>query len=170
MLCWDCEQSSGWGWLIPDSTHLCWKALLTWILPQTHQKSMAVQHMGQYCTSDCAVGLWTFMPGHHPFVPVEWEFCVAKFPFPIQAVHTLCKAKDVSHPGDYCTFYGLLSSGWVLLGALGNFSSPSVIPAYFSLNSIHRPCYLQQPICAGGKFIFHSLHSLCIWAGVITQA
>lgn len=57
---------------------------------------MAAQHVGQYCTSDCAAGLWTFIPRHHPFVPVEWEFCVAKFPFPIQAVHTLFKTKGVS--------------------------------------------------------------------------
>lgn len=141
------------------------------LLPQTHQKSMAVQHMGQYCTSHCPAGLWTFVPRHHPFVPVKWEFSVAKFPFPLQAVHTLFKASGVSPPREYCIFYRLISAGWVhLLGALGYFSSPSVIPAYFSLDSIHSPCCLQQPICADGKFIFHSLHSCCIWAGVITQA
>lgn len=116
---------------------------------------MAVQQMGQYCASDRAVGLQTFMPRHHPFVPVEWEFCVAEFPFPIQAVHTLCKAKDVSPPGEYCTFYGLISGDWVhLLGALGYFFSLSVIPVYFSIP------YTAPAVCSNLFVLVASLFSI----------
>lgn len=101
------------------------------------------------------------MPRHHPFVPVEWEFCVAKFPFPIQAVHTLLKAKGVSPCGEYCTFYRLVSGGWVhLLGAVGYFSSPSVIPAYFSLNSIHSPCCLHLFVLVAS--LFSIPYAICV--------
>lgn len=55
----------------------------------------------------------------------------------------LCLKPKV-YPGEYCTCYRLISGGWVdLLGALGYFSSPSVIPACFSLNSICSSCCLQ---------------------------
>lgn len=76
---------------------------------------MAVQYTGQCCTLDCVVGLRTFVPRHYPFVSGEWEFCVAKFPLLIQAVHALFKAKSASPPGEYCTFCGLTSSGCVHL-------------------------------------------------------
>lgn len=69
---------------------------------------------------------------------------MGKSPFPTQAVHALFKAKGVSTLGDNCRFCGLISDGQVhLFGLLVFFSSPSVIPAYFSLNSIYRPPLLS---------------------------
>lgn len=83
---------------------------------------------------------------HCLFVPSEQEFFVS--PFPIQAVHALFKAEGISTPGDNCRFCGLISHLQVhLFGALVYFSSPSVIPAYFSLKSIYRPPLLFAATC-----------------------
>lgn len=102
---------------------------------------------------------------HCLFVPSEQESFVDKSPFPIQAVHALFKAKGISTPGDNCSFCGLISHHQVhLFGALVYFSSPSVIPAYFSLNSIYRPPLLlaATSVCSWWGYFPFLMLSVCL--------
>lgn len=69
------------------------------------------------------------------------EILCGQVPFSIQAVHTLFKANGVSSPREYCTFYWLISGGWVhLSGALGYFFLS------FSYSSILLTQFHTQPL------------------------
>lgn len=141
-----CEQSSRWCFLILG---LCWKELLTWFLPYTHKKknygSLAWWAMVHF-KSSLWTGLWIFIPGREaPSLCTSGGVLRTRHPLPSKQP-SLCLFKDkcVSVPGDSCRFCGLISGGQVhLFGALVYFSSASVIPAYFSLNSVCRPPLLS---------------------------